>query len=326
MAEMDKKELLQDAPWRDVKRKEKALKKAGGTGGTGGKEELPGADKRPPGMPGFMPPGTMEPKDEKKDEPSDFGDEEAGDEDADYTKVQQQTDFNEAEDVGIIAVEVNQSEDDTEMGTASVSPKTAERVEDRLLELINPKLLSQAKTRGDEHSRMNDANTMRDASVNRSAGSQMITINVRDKDPGRLGRMIGTLNRMEGIKLRAQLYVEGDPDSMDVILEVDNVMIGKLLERALSNEMTKAIEPKLTKEVRMRSTEGVRFKEVGGQTGAASSGGYDIQDKLTELLELGKEEEIYKLVQGWNHDMEIEKVAYFLRYNKTGLDERHCGD
>jgi hypothetical protein len=138
--------------------------------------------------------------------------------------------------------------------------------------------------------------------------------------------MIGTLNRMEGIKLKAQLYVEGDPDSMDVILAVDNVMIGKLLERALSNEMTKAIEPKLTKEVRMRSTEGVRFKEVGGQTGAASSGGYDIQDKLTELVEFGKEEEIYRLVQGWNHDKEIEKVAYFLRYNKTGLDERHCGD
>jgi len=52
---------------------------------------------------------------------------------------------------------------------------------------------------------------------------------------------------------------------------------------------------------------------VGGQTGSAKSGGYDKpvlkEDKLTELLELGHEEEIYKLVQGWNHDKEIEKVA-----------------
>ena len=97
---------------------------------------------------------------------------------------------------------------------------------------------------------------------------------------------------MEGIKLKAQLYVEGDPDSMDIILENDNVVVGKLLERARSNDMTKAIESKNTKEARMRSTEGARFQEVEGQTGSASSGGYDKpvlqEDKLSELLELGQ--------------------------------------
>ena len=63
-------------------------------------------------MPGFMPPGTIEPK----EDPPDFG--EDGD-DAEYTKVQLQTDLNASEDVGKEDVEVNLSEEDADMDAGS---------------------------------------------------------------------------------------------------------------------------------------------------------------------------------------------------------------
>ena len=65
-----------------------------------------------------------------------------------------------------------------------------------------------------------------------------------------------------------------------------------------------------------------------GPTGSGSSADKDKlemkQDKLSQLIEMGDEEAILKLLQGWNYSMEMEKLTDFLEYNQTGLDARHC--
>ena len=192
--------------------------------------------------------------------------------------------------------------------------------------------MSLVSVRGDEDKRMKDTNSMRTAFVNRIEGSTMVTITIREKNFAKMGRMIGTLNRMEGIKLKGQLYVENDPDCTDVILEIDNAVVGKLVEKALTDDMNKAIMPKRAAGARLRSTERIRTKGMEGTsskglTGAGSSADKDKlkmkQDKLSQLIEKGDEEALLKLLRGWNYAQEMEKVADFLKYNRTGLDERH---
>ena len=319
----DEHKLLRDARGD----KKGSLKQTGGV--------QTGQDKRPPGMPGMMPPGTMEPR---ADDPPDFGED-----DEEYHKVNAQTDLDEAMEVekvdedepnlgeGKEDADVDQDksdndseEEDEDMDagtpqtgqTASISPTTTARVNEQILGILEPALVSLVSVRGDEDKRMKDTNPMREASVNRTEGSIMVTITKREKNSAKMGRMIGTLHRMEGIKLKGQLYVEGGPDCTDVILEIDNAVVGKLLEKALSDDMNKTILPKSATGARLRSTKGIRTKGMEGLTGSGSSADKDKlvmkQDKLSQLIEMGDEEAILKLLHGWNYSMEMEKLTDFL--------------
>ena len=113
--------------------------------------------------------------------------------------------------------------------------------------------------RGDEDKRFKDTNRQRDESVNRREGTALITITLNEPNFSKMGQMIGTMHRMEGITLKGQLFVANDPNALDLILEIDNQIIGKLIERALVDDMKKAIEPKpTTGGIRQRSSEGLK--------------------------------------------------------------------
>jgi hypothetical protein len=198
--------------------------KGGSLKQTGGSQtgQSSSEDKRPPGMPPMMPPGTINTRKERADDPPDFGEDEE-----EYHKVNAQTDLDEAmeveevdedepnlgegkegADVDLDGSDNDSEEEDEDMDagtpqtgqTASISPTTTARVNEQILGILEPALVSLVSVRGDEDKRMKDTNSMRTASVNRTEGSTMVTITIREKNFAKMGRMIGTLNRMEGIK------------------------------------------------------------------------------------------------------------------------------
>ena len=312
---------------------------------------------RPPGMPGMMPPGSFTLTGGGGggggEDPPDFGEDllaaDAEDGiDTDYEKVEFQGDLNAAMDDVQTDEDQEEDEDEEDVHTEpTVSPASAARAEERVLDILTPSLVA---IRGNEAPRTRDASRMREESINKTEGVTLITITVVEKNYGKMGRMIGSIHRMEGIKLLAQLSVDGQADATDLILEISNSMVGKLIQKTMMVDMQKAIEPKL----RTRSTEGLKVRIEGddasktvlqtasaqtapkpaevniGSTGGAASGSAQIlthstvrrrsEDTITHCITSGDEESLLKLLMTWAKDKLREKISDFMEYKQTGVD------
>ena len=224
--------------------------------------------KRPPTMPPMMPADHKDPADDNVQTPN-FSEEE----DEGFEKVETQTDLDMATDTKLgskLGVDIEKSDseeeddamegedepmdDKTSEGTpASISSSANERTEDKLMGILGSAFAT--SIRGSEDKRMTDTNSLRDTSVNRTPGVTLITITLKEKNFMRMGQMVGTIHRMEGVTLRAQLFNPDDPTALDLILDIDNGLMGKLLGMALTADMAKAIMPKLAGSARTRSSE-----------------------------------------------------------------------
>ena len=173
---------------------------------TGGKVAMPPPllNKRPPGQPAMMPREYV--AQQMDDDLPDFDAVEDPDE-AEYEKLELQEDLRVAVDEVQDDEEKDAEEEDENMEEEeeeeaqtdepnSVSPASEERASAKVLQLLTPAL---AAVRGDEHKRLKEATAQRDESVNRREGSTLITIIIKEPNYGKMGRMIGSIHRMEGI-------------------------------------------------------------------------------------------------------------------------------
>jgi hypothetical protein len=306
---------------------------------------------RPPTMPQMMPADYKDPADDNVQTPN------FSEEDDDFERVEAQTGFDMAKDTQTgVDIEKSGSEEEDEAmegvddpmegeqtseGTpASVSSSANERTEKQLMGVLGSAAFA-ARHTGKEDKRMADADGLRDTSVNRTPGVTLITITLKEKNYMRMGQMVGTLHRMEGVKLRAQLFNPEDPTELDLILDIDNVFMGKLLGMALTADMAQAIKPKLTGSARTRSTEATKTNKLKVEKvveplnveGTSGGGGSSRDDKkthklprldvITKLIVDGDEEELLEVMRRMGTQQLRERTVDFLEKNNTGIDDAH---
>ena len=124
-------------------------------------EPPPLVNKRPPNMPGMMPPGsTKPPDDDLPDFAVDLEEEVEGDDD--FERVEAQEDLDAAMEVEVEDEEKEEEEEEQTDELESISPASTERAIAKVLELFEPALGAALGVRGDEDKRLKDTNRQMD--------------------------------------------------------------------------------------------------------------------------------------------------------------------